>query len=260
MSLTPGNKDEIVKLFHPFIASSSDVFGADDMRNLLGRFPKVEQNHFKLWLTSSAILGRILNAATFVRTDALRAEIERQVRLYVQNPSFGRALDILKSRHVCIISGVPGIGKTFLARMLMLHHLQQSYEAYVLSADIDEANQLYDPLRHQFFYYDDFLGTAFDDALTKNEDARLSEFLQRVSHAPNKRIVLTTREYILKRAESRYERLNRAIADSLKCIVHLEDYTGLVKGRVLYNHLHFSSIPPLAARGESPPNRRKALV
>ena len=243
VSLTPSNKDEIVSLFDPWIHSPSDILGADDIRNLLALHPKVERAHFKLWLASSAILGKILNAATFARTEALRAEIEQQVKLYVSNDSFGRALDILSANHVCIIAGPPGIGKTFLARMLMLHHLQQGYDGYVVSADVDEANQLYNPIDQQFFYYDDFLGTAFDDSLAKNEDARLAELLQRVSRAPNKRVVLTTREYILRRATSRYERLHRAISDRLKCIVQLEDYTRLVRGRVLYNHLFFSQIP-----------------
>jgi hypothetical protein len=248
VGLTPQNKDSLVTLFHPWITSSADIFGSDDIKNLLGRHPKVERAHFKLWLASTAILERILNGATFAKTDALIAELERQVRLYVSNDSFGRAVDILDSKRVCIIAGVPGIGKTFLARMLMLHHLQQGYEAYVLSADIDEANRIYDPLRHQFFYYDDFLGTAFDQALSKNEDARLAEFLQRVSHATNKRIVLTTREYILRRATSTYERLHSALERDLKCVVKLEDYTNFVRGRVLYNHLFFSKVHPHAVR------------
>lgn len=248
VGLTPGNKAEIVKLFDPWIKEPSDIFGADDIRNLLGRHPNVEQAHFKLWLTSAKILGHIVNAATTTRTTGLVEELHRQVRLYVSNSSFSRSLDVLNKQHVCIIAGIPGIGKTFLARMLMLHHLEQGYRGYVLSADIEEANQIYDVESHQFFYYDDFLGTAFDDALLKNEDSRLSDFLNRVSRDPNKRIVLTTREYILNQATTRYEKLHRVIHDTVKCIVQLEDYTRLIRGQILYNHLFYSDISSKSIR------------
>jgi Restriction endonuclease len=249
LGLTPDNKEDIFTLFSPYIQSTADIIGANDLNNFLGKHPRVERAHFKLWLASSAILDRILNSATFTRTEQIVADLQRQVRLYVSNDSFPRALDILTDKHVCIIAGIPGIGKTFLARMLMLHHLQQEYEAVVVSADIEEANKVYSPSRHQFFYYDDFLGTSFDESLPKNEDARLVEFIQRVSRSPNKRLILTTREYILRRATSRYERLAHALDHDLKCVIQLEDYTRLVRGQILYNHLYFSELPHATVAG-----------
>ncbi|HEV7506264.1 MAG TPA: restriction endonuclease [Thermoanaerobaculia bacterium] len=249
LGLTPANKEDICTLFNPYIKSTADVIGSNDLNNLLGKHPRVERAHFKLWLASSAVLDRILNSATFARTDQIVTDLQRQVRLYVSNESFTRALDILTSKHVCIVAGIPGIGKTFLARMLMLHHLNQEYEAVVISADIEEANRVYDSSRHQFFYYDDFLGTSFDENLPKNEDARLVEFIQRVSRSPNKRLILTTREYILRRATSRYERLAHALDYDLKCVIQLEDYTRLARGRIIYNHLFFSELPRTTIAG-----------
>jgi len=244
VGLTPQNKDDIVSVMSPYIVSTADIFGNDDIQNLLLRHGRVAQNHFKLWLASTDVLERLISNATFVRTDAIRSQLIRQVKLFVSNDSFRRALDILSSQHVCIIAGLPGIGKTMLARMLMLHHIEQGYEALSVSSDIDEANQLYREETHQFFYYDDFLGTSFHEGLQKNEDSRLLEFMSLISRVPNKRLVLTTREYILRHAYGRYEQLSHFLRESLKCVIDLKDYTKLIRGRILYNHIYFSDLKP----------------
>jgi hypothetical protein len=51
--LSPANKAQIITLFHPFIKTPSDISGRDDVNNLLGRHPGVEQSNFKLWLTKA---------------------------------------------------------------------------------------------------------------------------------------------------------------------------------------------------------------
>src|SRR5262249_53817199 len=48
--LTPQNKEEIRKLFHPFCQNTADIYGRDDLNNLLGLHPEIEKRHFKLWL------------------------------------------------------------------------------------------------------------------------------------------------------------------------------------------------------------------
>ena len=47
--LTPDNKDDLAGLFG---IPTGDVYGKTDLNNLLGKFPEVERQHFKLWLTS----------------------------------------------------------------------------------------------------------------------------------------------------------------------------------------------------------------
>ena len=55
-SLSPKNKDKIMQICSPFIKSVSDIYGNDDLNNLITKFPEIEKDHFKLWLTSTAIL------------------------------------------------------------------------------------------------------------------------------------------------------------------------------------------------------------
>src|SRR5690606_23737579 len=39
--LSPKNKDEIFKLFQPYIKSTADIFGKEDINNLLRQFPEI---------------------------------------------------------------------------------------------------------------------------------------------------------------------------------------------------------------------------
>jgi hypothetical protein len=63
VELSPANKDAIQELFRPFILSPSDVIGANDIDGLLQRHPDVARSNFKLWLTSTEILERVLHNA-----------------------------------------------------------------------------------------------------------------------------------------------------------------------------------------------------
>ena len=42
VGLTPANKDEILKTLHPYCCSTSDIYGLDDLNNLLSLHPRIE--------------------------------------------------------------------------------------------------------------------------------------------------------------------------------------------------------------------------
>ncbi|PJI52525.1 hypothetical protein CTI14_40935, partial [Methylobacterium radiotolerans] len=91
-------------------------------------------------------------------------EVERirsKLPLFVQNSSFSRAQQLLSEQRIVIISGVPGIGKTTLAEMLLYAHLDRGYQPVVLQTDVSEGKKLFRQQDKQIFYYDDFLGQTF---------------------------------------------------------------------------------------------------
>jgi hypothetical protein len=152
-------------------------------------------------------------------------------------------MQLLEASRVCIIAGTPGIGKTTLAQVLASAYIQLGYEVIEISEDAEEVNRLWDDASPQLFYYDDFLGqTSLQEKLHKNEDSRLIALLRRVSKSPNKRFVLTTREYILAQARARYERLANEDFDAMTCVVALDDYTTQIRAEILYNHIYFSDL------------------
>lgn len=255
VDLTLDNKAAIRAIMAPYIVSDNDVLGASDIGALLLKHPKVERSHYKLWLTSSAVLDRFLNSDIYQQTEHVLRNVEKNAVRYVQNRSFPDALNLLTQTHVCVIAGPPGIGKTTLAEMLLLDYIARNYQPVVVSQDASEANRLWnpDPAVPQIFYYDDFLGQAANaDKLGKNEDDRISLLISRVTETKNKRLILTTREYILEQAKQDYERLARSNIDALKRVIRLEDYTRLDRAKILYNHLYFSQLAPDVRRSLVP--------
>jgi hypothetical protein len=94
------------------------------------------------------------------------------------------------------------------------------------------------------YLYDDFLGrTSLAEKLRKNEDHRLLNFIAAVRNTKSAKLILTTREYILRQAQSTYEMLNGPIFEKLQCIVDLSQYTRPIREQILYNHLYFSMLP-----------------
>lgn len=243
VGLSPSNKDKIVALFSPHCKSASDVYGKDDLNNLLGRHPDVEKKNFKLWLSSSLVLNRIIHSKIFKYSETEIERIKHKIKVYVQNDSFFRASKILEELHYCIIAGIPGIGKTTLAEILLVHYLYRGYEPIKIANDISEAYAVLDQNKKQIFYYDDFLGqTSLADKLNKNEDESLLRFLETLQKAKTTKLVLTTREYILAQAKASYEKLAMSSFDYKKCVVDLEDYTDFHKAKILYNHVYFSKL------------------
>ena len=229
----------------PWIQTPNDIMGKHDISGLLARHSEVERRHIKLWLTSTEVLNALLNSGIFNRSEDAWDQARHQLRLWVPNPSFDRAQEILDANRVCVISGAPGIGKTMLANVLAAGYASIGYQLVAISGDINEGDRAWQRQFRQVFLYDDFLGhvTYGELRLGKNEESRLARFMERVRNSENKRFILTTREYILSEALHRYERASDMELATSKNIISLEDYTHLKRGWILYNHLFFSDLP-----------------
>ncbi len=244
VGLTPNRKEELLALLSPWCVSTSDVLGKDDINNLLSQHPDVERQHFKLWLTSIAVLERVVQAGIFGDTEMHLERIRQRLARYVPNPSFERAQKLLKKTHFCVVADIPGIGKTTLAEVLLADLVdRQGFTAFRVAHDLSELRAVKNQKSKQVFYFDDFLGKTSLDKLQKNEDQRLIELMEEVSANPNWRFILTTREYILNIARNRYEAFAHPSIDLPMCVINLTDYTRPVKAKILYNHIYFSDLP-----------------
>jgi hypothetical protein len=243
VALTPANKEELLDILKPYCLGLDDIYGRDDLNALLRTHSVVETAHYKLWLTSTAVLKRVLRQGSVVWNALSKAEIERKMSLYVQTPAFGVALKILKEHNYCVISGTPGIGKTTLAQILVTRLIEDGFELIAVRDDIGEALQALDLSTRQVVYYDDFLGhSSLGERLGKNEDRSIIRLLEEAKRSKTLKVILTTREYILNDARRSYEALSGREIEIAKCIVAVEDYTRGHRARILYNHVYFSDL------------------
>ncbi len=246
LGLTPGNVDTLYKALAPHCRSKHDILGRGDLNALLRENTDIEPRHPKLWITSEAVLSRALHNDVFVQSNLTREAISKKLSLFVRTPALERARAELLKNRVCIISGVPGVGKTTLAEVLILDHLMNGWELVTIHQNVSEASRTFrnDRRCRQLFYYDDSLG-QFSGAprLGKNEDRALLQLMSAVAQNRNRRFILTTREYTLAQAKREHERLANENFDIFRFVVECKDYDEEAKARILVNHLHFNKLP-----------------
>ncbi len=247
VGLTPANKADIMAVLSSYIQTTDDIIGQTELNLLLEKHPEIEQKNFKLWLTSKAVLDRVLHNAELSRTEFIIEKITRKLPLYVQNSCFPRARQILADTNIVVISGEPGVGKTTLAELLLFSYVEEGHVPVVIKGDLREGLSLFNRRESQVFYYDDFLGQTFlrerHGFLLRNEDQSLVEFMEMVQSSPNSKLVMTTREHILSNALIGSDRLKRSPIVDYRCILQIADYSKAERAKILYNHIYFSELP-----------------
>ncbi len=244
VDLSPSQQKKLHKLLLPYCQSLQDIYGQSRLNDLIRDYPEIETKTFKLWLTSEPVLQRVLKSRIFNQGDMELASIRDRLKYYVQTKGFSEAQKLLSKYRYCVLAGGPGIGKTTLAEMLLVHYIGEGYNPVVLSSSIDDAADVFSSNEKQIFYFDDFLGHALVELeLTRNEDQRILRFLHTISKSPNKLLILTTREYVLNQAMLLSERLFQHNWARELLVLDLSTYSKLEQAQILYNHLYFSDIP-----------------
>lgn len=242
MSLTPELKRKIIQAMPSTPVSAGDIIGREDLNNFLGHHPHVLRQHFKLWLTSTAVLERILHSAVYNRTDAELDRIKQLVPKFVHNASVAEAETILEDSGALIITGEPGVGKTTLGRMLLWLHMEQNWKVFVVD-DLQEAMAVSTAGEKRLIFLDDFLGQiSLTNELLGKVDQRLPVFLDRLRNNKDLRFILTTRLYLLNQAQIQSDKLSSPRVAASEMVLNVGIYTRIIKAKVVFNHIYFSDL------------------
>ncbi|MCR1900143.1 RNA helicase domain-containing protein [Irregularibacter muris] len=249
MDFLYSQKEEIRELFEGYIEDTNDIISAKDMNNLLGipKYKFIEKNYTKLWLPSIEIMSDLLEQSVHkgrIRESEYELKMAlRTAKFYVQTKMYKRALKKLEKNNVVIISGEPGMGKTAMAYMLAISFLQMdATSGFVWVNSIDDVYaSIKDEEAKQAFILDDFWGSVLYDGARNNEERRLEKLILRISKMKNKKMILTSREYILQQGLYKSLTLNKLI-DNLKLQCTLEEYSDSEKAKILFHHLKASDL------------------
>lgn len=244
--LTPDRKDVLIAQIDHASAQTANIWGRAELNDRLREHSKVEKRHIKLWLSSTAVLERIVHNDIAVFTEATEEAVARILRVYVENPSLASAAKILEDRHCLIVSGPPGVGKTTLAQVIAAEYCDEEWELVAIT-DISDALATFKSDEKQVFIFDDFLGKIrLDQASLAKSEGRISRFIASVAKHENKRFIMTTRSYVFQAAKEISEVLDSDEVDLSELMLDLSVYTREIRAKILYNHLYFSDLPQSA--------------
>ena len=244
LPLSPANKAEIRSIFEPYVRSDSDVVGSEALNDMLALHPAIEQGTTKLWLHSATVLSQITSLALIGRSTFVLGEMRRKRARYVETVSHQQGISRLTEHHVVLITGEPGIGKTTLAEQLCLDHVLNGFQLCAAAKDVEELEAAYQENAKQIFYFDDFLGRTFLEAIGRHEDSHVVGFIKRIRSDRSKRLVLTSRTTILNRGKSLTDLFRIENVDRHELELQVDKLSPLDKARILHSCIWHSGLSP----------------
>lgn len=242
LPLSVENKKTIKKLFDPYIKNDSFIYGQEDLNQILGNHPDIEKRHYKLWLNSTVVLDRIINNAIESRSEFLLEDIKEKSKYYAITENNQKAIDKLEDSHIIIIAGEPGIGKTTLAEHLAFWYVEKDYKFYNIENSINEAESIYKRDEKQIFYFDDFLGANYLNAIEDKKDSHIVKFMDRIKKDKTKRFILTSRTNIFNQGLALSDTFKSKNIENEEFIIKIESLKDIDKAHILYNHIWHSDI------------------
>lgn len=245
LDLTPGNKEKIINLYNGKIPSPDQIITNSDLNFLLG----LPANHYiefkypELWMNSINVHQKIFHLGFLQHSEFIKEKIQESLKNFVPYKAYYLLIEHYKTNNIAIIAGNPGIGKTTLSHALIAHYIYfEKYQLIDLSyRTIQEAEQYLHTPTPSIFLIDDFLGKI---KLEKGNDyiQLLLYFIEKIEKAKDKKLIITSREYILKKANRESYPANEISQKIFPYVIEIKSFTRRIRTEILYNHLKNSEL------------------
>lgn len=225
-----------------------DVWGPDELNAALDVESDVERRHFKLWLSSVAVLETIIGNKWWNQSFELLEDIADRARFWVDTPDFHQVAEVLDGEGVCILTGAPGVGKSYLAEVLAL---QRAHEGWNVIGGSSDPNQCWQLLRRQdatqqFFLLSDPFGESALSPFANENAASIQRLASAIAQRRdnNKRLIVISSTEVLSRAEAFGDRSLQRLAKDRKYRyeISVENWPDLVRKQIVLTHLLFSGM------------------
>ena len=241
-SLSPENKVAIQRAMQPFVLSTGDIYGAEDLDALLEKYPSVYRKHHRLWLHGVEQLNQYLQHAHYIRAEDTYERIINESKYYVEHSADQKICQQLVEQHSCLVVGNPGIGKSITAGQIALRHLLATPNSELIWLDDRNFEQVLQLIRAdtpQIIVMDDFLGATFlhDDgvlAFQRDWQTLLCTVQRRKGRL---KILFTTRNYILEQALMQIDDGQLLILELCQRAVHIEHNNARFRIELVYSLL-----------------------
>jgi len=244
LKLSPPDKTKIAKALSPLVELENQIYGREDLNNLIAQNIDIERRWVKLWLQNGDALNRIVNLDLVNRNRFFMRKAKHTVKTYARDYNYLNCLEALSKERGIIITGDPGVGKSAVAHILAVELTAYDFEVKVVGDDVNNALRQFLPEKKQVFIYDDFLGeNIMDKRLRPGEQDDIISLLEMSRESRNTFVILISRNYLLNEARKEYERMNRYLRQRSTAIVEVNHHHHSDRADIIYQHLYAADIP-----------------
>lgn len=198
-------------------------------------------------------LSQILDERAYAQARAVLESMREDLAKVVITASYGKAVKALNEHGFVMLIGEPAAGKTTIASMLAMAAADKWGSSVLKLNDPAKVEERWNPAEpSQFFWVDDAFGIMqYESSLAHSWNHILPQV--RTMLRQGARIVMTSRDYIYKRARRDLKEGAFPLFNESQVVIDVHDLSSQEKQQILYNHLKLGSQPP-AFRAEIKPH------
>ncbi|CAN7550581.1 restriction endonuclease [Duganella sp. LjRoot269] len=216
-------------------AKNTKIFGAKWIDAAIASHPTLRRLVPRLYGLGD--LTQIITHQAYRQAKQVLDSIAPDLACFVPTDAYRKCAHALKEHGFVMLIGEPACGKTMIANLLALSAADEwGLQTLILNGpeDFDRKWNPDDP--GQFFWVDDAFGSNHCDFNRVNEWNQRLPQLKAAIHQ-NARVIFTSRTYIFKAAQSRFNSHKFDLLTDNRVTIEVEKLSESERALILYNHL-----------------------